>query len=407
MRRLKRTLVLLLAGVLCIVLAFVLRRHAPLPYVWAFPVFGMGCLALCLMVPGSIAQYAGIGLLSLALALGGGEAFLYFKRQSEQQAEAPARLGEADENVSTGNKENYRRYTENGRSARPTVPNEVTGYSPTPSSAIRAVTVANGNLVYDVVYTANERGWRITPQHPQATEAVVFFGCSYTFGDAVNDDETYPWQVAELLGEGYQVFNFGFSGYGAHQFLALLEAGVLEDITSQYGRTHVFFFTIPMHEYRAAGYDCWLAGAPWYEVVDNRPVRQGVLADKSGGFRLRLDKYFAKSEVYRSLFMSAHTAWDEPRSRALQEAIFKEGASICWKLPNTDFSIILWPGAEYNEAFLHAEAIPTLKLAGAFPADYVENKSSYIVVGDGHPNGHTNSFVAARIADYIRALSKR
>ncbi len=105
--------------------------------------------------------------------------------------------------------------------------------------------------------------------------------------------------------------------------------------------------------------------------------------------------------------MSAHTAWDEPRSRALQHAIFKEGNALCRALPNTDFSIILWPGAEYNEAFLHAEGIPALQLAETFPPDYAENKDAYIVVGNGHPNGHANAFVAARLAAYIRGLSER
>lgn len=417
MRRLKRTLVLLLLGAACIALALVLRRHAPLPFAWAFPVFGIGCMALCLAIPGAAAQYAGIGLLSLSLALGGGEAYLNFQEQSQGHADAgdiaTAQSGASvmrpggEEKASGEERESYRRYTENGRNSRPTVPNAVTGYSPKPSSAVRAVEVKNGRLIYDVVYTINEQGWRVTPQHPQAAEAVVFFGCSYAFGDAINDAETFPWQTAELLGEKYQVYNFAFSGFGPHQFLALLESGALDAIASKHSKTHVFFSSILGHEYRSSGYHNWVADAPWYEIVGDRPIRQGVFADKSGSFRVRADRFFEKSKVYALFFRSAHGTFDHAHSVALQHALFKEGVLLCRALPDTDFAIILWPGGEYNEPFLHAEGISALKLAEAFPADYTENKKDYIVVGNGHPNGYANSFVAACLAAYIRGLSDR
>jgi hypothetical protein len=50
------------------------------------------------------------------------------------------------------------------------------------------------------------------------------FGCSFTHGWSVNDDETYPWLLQQRLPE-FNVVNFGVSGYGTiHSLLQFREA---------------------------------------------------------------------------------------------------------------------------------------------------------------------------------------
>jgi hypothetical protein len=44
------------------------------------------------------------------------------------------------------------------------------------------------------------------------------FGCSFTHGWSLNDDQTYPWLLQEAL-PGMEVVNFGVSGYGTLQSL--------------------------------------------------------------------------------------------------------------------------------------------------------------------------------------------
>ncbi|MFC2163099.1 hypothetical protein ACFLRF_05410 [Candidatus Altiarchaeota archaeon] len=44
------------------------------------------------------------------------------------------------------------------------------------------------------------------------------FGCSYTFGESLEDNETYAWLLQETLPE-YDVVNFGHMGYGTLQSL--------------------------------------------------------------------------------------------------------------------------------------------------------------------------------------------
>ena len=53
---------------------------------------------------------------------------------------------------------------------------------------------------------------------------IWIFGCSFTHGWSVNDDETYPWLLQERFPE-YRLVNFGVSGYGTiHSLLQFRDA---------------------------------------------------------------------------------------------------------------------------------------------------------------------------------------
>ena len=53
---------------------------------------------------------------------------------------------------------------------------------------------------------------------------IWIFGCSYTHGFSLNDEETYPWLLQKRFPE-YEVVNFGVSGYGTiHSLIQFREA---------------------------------------------------------------------------------------------------------------------------------------------------------------------------------------
>lgn len=76
--------------------------------------------------------------------------------------------------------------------------------------------------------TKNEDGYRVTSaavdSHAGMPE-IWIFGCSYTLGQAVNDDETWPWQVQRAL-PAYRVRNFAINGFATTQALLQLRAGL-------------------------------------------------------------------------------------------------------------------------------------------------------------------------------------
>lgn len=97
------------------------------------------------------------------------------------------------------------------------LPDPKLGYLPRPGES--KITLPGP---YSFTTTHLSNGLRIT--HPLNTYAakpkkeIWIFGCSFTHGWSLNDQQTYPWLLQEKL-PGYEVVNFGVEGYSTVQSL--------------------------------------------------------------------------------------------------------------------------------------------------------------------------------------------
>jgi lysophospholipase L1-like esterase len=64
-----------------------------------------------------------------------------------------------------------------------------------------------------------------TDAHERPTPEIWIFGCSFTHGWSLNDQETYPWRLRERF-PGYEVVNYGVGGYGTIHALLQLRAAL-------------------------------------------------------------------------------------------------------------------------------------------------------------------------------------
>lgn len=81
--------------------------------------------------------------------------------------------------------------------------------------------------VYSFIVTHGEDTLRITGDPEKQTfpagQSIWIFGCSFTHGWSLNDQETYPWKLQEKLPH-HEIVNFGVSGYGTiHALLQFQE----------------------------------------------------------------------------------------------------------------------------------------------------------------------------------------
>jgi hypothetical protein len=81
------------------------------------------------------------------------------------------------------------------------------------------------NDTFTCKYTINELQNRITSfQDLNFNKKVIIMGCSFTFGDLLNDDQTHPFKLQSyLIRDSIKVVNLGVSGYGPTQFLLQLK----------------------------------------------------------------------------------------------------------------------------------------------------------------------------------------
>lgn len=136
-----------------------------------------------------------------------------------------------------------------------------------------------GRVIYDVHYTIvadsigpygfNHRIGYLNPDSPRA--GMIFLGCSFTFGEGVNDSETLPWQVGILTHR--PTLNLGGIGWGIHHAYEIFEAKYAG--TDNKGRVFVYTM-IPDHVFRASGAYNWSAG-PSFKLIGDSLVYSGPL----------------------------------------------------------------------------------------------------------------------------------
>ncbi len=175
----------------------------------------------------------------------------------------------------------------------------VTGYALEPNQRHKTKKYYDEKLLYDVRYTINSHGFRITPEaSSSAAESIIFIGGSYTFGEGVNDHDSLPYRVGNRLKNSYQTYNFGLPGFGTHQIYALIENLCLQKVVKKPAAYVIYQSLYPEHVIRILGRESWSAHTPHY-VLDsqNIPVRHGYW-DNASKYSAKAKKYLARSMLF-------------------------------------------------------------------------------------------------------------
>jgi hypothetical protein len=135
---------------------------------------------------------------------------------------------------------------------------------------------------FDVTYTIDASGNRVTPDPEAAVGRVLTLGGSFTFGHGVEDFESWPW----LLGKAWsdvKVVNLAVMGWGTGHALLSLEAEL-----NHSQPLLVLYGWIPRHKARNYVRASWVRILTYYgrlhphfELIENGLERRGVV-DLSG-----------------------------------------------------------------------------------------------------------------------------
>jgi len=79
---------------------------------------------------------------------------------------------------------------------------DAVGIRPAPGASWREALWLGEEPIYDVVYTIDAHGRRVTPASQGGDDAlcVLFFGCSFSFGTGIGDEDTLPWLTSVATG---------------------------------------------------------------------------------------------------------------------------------------------------------------------------------------------------------------
>lgn len=265
------------------------------------------------------------------------------------------------------------------------------------------VDTKTGRVILDTDYTIDAH---LTRKVDSAANAptIAIAGGSNIFGTGIPDSATLPQAFADAIGRRLHVVNLGFSGYGAQQFLRVLETGVHDDIL---GRTRAFIF-VSQFGYDADRATCGLGytlPGPRYELVDGRVSFAGTCAEE---WSLPLRWLFEATSLYDLIAPRLDNRTLRQKIdlyiamliRAGQIAREKYGApTVIMYVPDT--------GGMRLGGYTAAEIVDRLRAGGLIMVDGTIDFSAFpgqelLIPGDGHPTGVANREWARQL---VKALT--
>jgi hypothetical protein len=259
-----------------------------------------------------------------------------------------------------------------------------------------------GEVIYDVAYSLDQNGHRLTPGGGPGAETYLFFGDSNTYGNGRQDDETIPWQFSKALDGRFTVLNLAFSGNGPQQMLRQLETQAFDDAVTGKVRG-AYFLTIGDHPARAAGLRSWSAKAPRYEIDDSgRPRYRGTFEGMP--WHPKSDEVVAAGGLLRYVgFGIQRFLMPMPARIELQTEIFAESARLLKENYGVDLLILIRDRDHMDgiEASLHRRGLATIRMSTILGD--LTRPELYVRYGvDNHPS----AMAARRIAEWLAARER-
>jgi hypothetical protein len=273
---------------------------------------------------------------------------------------------------------------------------------------VKATSGRDQHLLYDVVYEIDQKNRRITPfdRAEERKKHMIFFGCSFTYGEGLHANETYPAQMASRALE-YRPYNYGFHGHSPAEMLATLESGqLLRDIKEEEGM--LIYLYIDAHILRVAGpmsiATTWGKNRPYYVLgKDHAPIRNG---DFTTGRPVlsAIYNFLSKSKLLKLLKIDIPPKMSARDIELTARLIERSAHLYRQQFPKGRFVVALHPDSyQYGtqlKAYLEKFHIETYDYRGLFDASLPQ----YVIdPEDIHPNALANKELVAQMVKDLKA----
>ena len=285
------------------------------------------------------------------------------------------------------------------------LPHPTLGLVPRPSSTFTHAQVTKDPADSIVRYTMNADAQRITPRVDAPEGHLMLFGCSYTFGQGLQDTVRVGWSLAERW-PSIQVHDLSFMGFSPQQTVDIIESSRLPSgIRPEDEVVGLFLFT-ENHSNSALGDPFslrWLYSSSRYVMDHGRAIRRGsfvrtapVRTGLTKGLQdLGLDGGAAIVQAITSIGRSK-----DHGSELVASMCVRMQRSFRRRFPNGRFFVVIFP-EERTEIVEHLErsGVPVIDLRDAACLSACDGRQA-----DGyHPNETGARAVSDAIIDALEA----
>lgn len=262
-------------------------------------------------------------------------------------------------------------------------------------------------VAYRAHYSIDEHRRRRTPNPgPPRPDSLLLLGCSFTFGEGVDDDQTIA-AFAARAQPSFETFNHGIPGGGPGNVLRL---SLRDDFTAGvHGRVKVVYLVIDHQLNRLIGtldvhrvpgwtstlpdYRLGAAGAvEWHGMISQRRLERVVFGA------------LAKSELLKLANVQLPPRFTDEHFRLFAAVLAELRATLERRLPGSELYIAIHPGSPIGGAlvpYLDERGLQSLDYSQVDLADYIDGRTE---LPDRHPTAATNAFLARQLVTDLRLM---
>ena len=282
------------------------------------------------------------------------------------------------------------------------------GYKPKPDTTHTGVRTVNGNVVYRIKFNTDANSLRITPVDSTKSRIkyAQFYGCSMTFGEGVQSNETLPYYFGKF-DSTYRPYNFAYSGYGPHQMLARLETGSPKNIAAmdivKESTGIAFYIYINDHVNRAIGtmtnYGYNGGNAPYFHKVGNELKHDGLF-NSTRKIRSWFYEVMLKSNILKLFKIGYPFRISEADYELTAEIMAAASRDYKKQFNNDNFYVIIYPTTVDSKliiSLLKQKKVKVLDYSKLFnPTD-----KKYAIPYDEHPTALANEILIKQLVKDI------
>lgn len=252
------------------------------------------------------------------------------------------------------------------------------------------------NTLYDVSYSIFADGFRTTKCSKLGEEAYIFLGCSFVFGEGLNDNETLPYYFSKLMNFKVNVLNLGVIGKGINLTINILNNNVIYKYVNKETKKYFIYSLIDSHVIRSFDFDArsindnWIyKNNKWFETSSIQPFGYTAL-------------FFARSFIFRKIFLKIINEKNRNFHEEYLIENFKKIDNIIEKKYDAELIIIVWPCVE--QKIIEDLTAAKFDLV-ILPRYLMYNK--YKIKDDIHPSAQANEKIANMLYEHINSQQKK
>lgn len=248
-----------------------------------------------------------------------------------------------------------------------------------PNISVSSIKKVGDDLVYDVTYTTDKNSFRQTKGNIKGN-TYIFMGCSFMFGEGLNDDETVPYYFSQLSDFKYNVINAGLKSSATYIAYALLKSDkFIECIDTKIEYIIYEFFSD--HIYRN------LVGTSIIYKIDN-----GNLVETDEGYPVEIFTNKLLQFKYKEDGLNLTTKLLEEMDKLAKEKYYSK------------FLVVLYETYDHDNITKEIkESLDKAKIENIYTKIKKDehDEDYYRIKNDNHPTKNANKEIAQTVYDYI------